>query len=122
MAKNKNSIKNCLLIFDVTGAFLNTKVEAINRTMKGNGRVLAVKLDHDIYCRLKENMNYGSLVSGGELFVYANSDRHLVSEDENNFVSEILGANQYETVLMSAGNPGASEELFNFVRSKIEID
>jgi drug/metabolite transporter (DMT)-like permease len=121
-SRSSNPIGDYLQIFDVTSAFLNTKVDAIGNTMKGNGRVLAVKLDRDTYDRIKDSMDRERLNQENSIFVYANSDGHLVSEEENSFISDILGVSQNETVLMSAGRPEASEEFFGTVRSKIKTD
>jgi drug/metabolite transporter (DMT)-like permease len=120
VAKNKRAVKNYLQMFDVTGAFLNTKVESIYSTMKGNGRVLAVKLDRELYDKIKETVGHGDAATGKPIFVYTTADKHLVSEDENKFISEIMGVNQNETILMSAGMPDASEEFFNNMQRELE--
>ncbi len=119
VAKSKDSVKNYLQIFDVTSAFLNTKSDAINSTMRGNGRVLAVKMDRELYDRIKEPSN-GDSAFKESVFVYTNSDRGLVSEEENHFISEILAVNQDETVLMCAGKPEAGEEYFNNMQRELE--
>ncbi len=115
VAKSKEPAKNRLQIFDVTGAFLNTKIEAIESTMKGNGRVLAVKLNREFHERLEGAENYAAALRDRRIFVYSDSDKHLVSEEESRFVSEVMGVGEGETVLMCAGKPEESEEFFNSI-------
>ena len=119
-AKNRNPVKNYLTMFDVTSAFLNTKVEAINTTMMGSGRVLAVKMSKELYDKIREAPIYDNGTPEKHTFVYTNTDKEMVSDEENLFISEILGVSSGETVLMSAGNPQASEEFFNRVQDHLE--
>lgn len=119
VAKSKNVVENYIQMFDVTSAFLNTKVKAINSTMRGNGRVLAVKMDRELYSKMKGAESYGDGAFRDSIFVYTNSDKEMVSEEENRFISEILGVKPHETVLMSAGRPEASEEFFNNIQDRL---
>ncbi len=111
-AKSSSPVKDYLTIFDVTSAFLNTNVDSISSTIMGNGRVLAVKMHHEMYNKVKEHAAAGASPQGNATFVYTNNDKGMVSEEENRFISDILGLRQDETVLMSAGNPEASEAFF----------
>ncbi len=53
------------------------------------------------------------------LLVYTSHDSHMVGEDESAFISDALVPEDEETVLMSAGDPEASERLFYAVNSKL---
>ena len=110
--KNTRAARFRLQIFDVTSAFLNTKIEAINSTMRGNGRVLAVKLDRELYNKIRSTGLYKDAIHKKPILVYSDSDKHLISDEESRFVFEIIGVEQNETVLMSAGEPEVSEEFF----------
>ena len=110
--KNTRAARFRLQIFDVTSAFLNTKIEAINSTMRGNGRVLAVKLDRELYNKIRGTGLYKDAIHKKPILVYSDSDKHLISDEESRFVFEIIGVEQNETVLMSAGEPEVSEEFF----------
>ncbi len=119
VSRGSKAAENYLQIFDVTSAFTNTKVGAIDTTMRGSGRVLAVKLDSRSYERIKEEVRKELERLGRPLFIYTNSDGHLVSEEENKFISDILEVRENETVLMSAGNPEESERLFDDVNNRL---
>ena len=106
--KNNNSAENYLQIFDVTSAFLNTKMDTIHCTMNGNGRVLAVKMKSHEYEAMKNDI--AKLEQ--KLLVYTNSMEEFVSKEESKFISEILGLKEGETALMCAGNPDLGEEFF----------
>ncbi len=57
VVKNRKALEEAPQIADVTGAFLNTRVNAINAAISGNGRVLAMKLTKSLYARVKEPVN-----------------------------------------------------------------
>jgi drug/metabolite transporter (DMT)-like permease len=106
-AKNKTAR---FQIFDVTSAFLNTKVDAIYNTMKGKGRVLAVRMKNSEYEAIKAALHSETAKLGEKLFVYTNSAREFVSEEENIFMADILGVREGEVILMCAGDPDIGEE------------
>jgi drug/metabolite transporter (DMT)-like permease len=120
MAKNKINVEKDLWIFDVTGAFHDTQVEAIRKPLSGGGRVLAMKLNQGEYCRIKESPDFRDPKQGKEIFVYTNADDHLVSEEKNNYLSDILKVNPDETILMSAGDLETSERFLGSVKAKMK--
>lgn len=117
--KKEGSAQSYIQIFDVTSAFLHTKVAEIDAIMKGNGRVLAVKLDSGVYDRIKDTLQGEKLQFGDSILVYTSSDRHLISEEESSFISEILGLDQGEIALMSAGNSDSGEKFLDAVGDKL---
>ena len=115
VSMNKSQVKSDRPIFDVTSAFLNTKCETIESTMKGSGRVLAVKLSCKVHEKLKATGSYDTAGRGKKIFFYTHSDRDLVSDEERRFLSEIMGTGDDETVLMCAGRPEESEQFFDMI-------
>jgi drug/metabolite transporter (DMT)-like permease len=117
--KEKDSAENYLTIFDVTSAFLNTKVDAIHDTMKGNGRVLAIKLKNEKYNSIKQTLDSESEKVVHKGLVYTSYDQSFVSKEESTFISDILGPEDDETVLMSAGHPVESEKFFDYIGNEM---
>lgn len=73
---SKSKKKSNYLIYDVTSAFVNTSNNKMYSMLKGNGRVLAVKVDSNWYSRL------GNLVEeakgtdyGKKLIICTDGDR-----------------------------------------------
>ncbi len=120
VVKNRKALEDAPQIADITGAFLNTKVSAINTAIRGNGRVLAMKVDRHLYDSVMERARNEDGQSPGPLFVYASHDSSIVGSDENAFISEALDPDENETVLMSAGDPEASERFFYSVKSGLD--
>ncbi len=111
--KKEDPVGNYLQIFDVTSAFLNTKADAIHDTVRGNGRVLAVKMKNGEYETIRSIIHNDASLLEKKFFVYTNSARELVSEEENNFISEILGVQEDEIALMCAGDPDLGEKFLS---------
>ncbi len=119
MTKSKMHVED-LWIFDVTGAFHDTRVEAIRKTLSGGGRVLAIKLNQGEYRRIKKSPDFRNPKPRKAILVYTNTDGHLVSREENNYLSDILDVSPEETVLMSAGDLETSEKFFGFVKARMK--
>lgn len=115
--KNREALAEAPQIADITGAFLNTNVRAISDAIKGSGRVLAMKLDRGLYEGMKERMRLEDMKLMDSLLVYTSHDEHMVGSDESAFIVEALNPSENETVLMSAGDPEASERFFYAVVS-----
>jgi drug/metabolite transporter (DMT)-like permease len=99
-------------IYDVTSAFTDTNVEAIHNTIKGSGRVLAIKLNHAHMHHIRSVKPHESGV------VYTDSDKNYVSQSQASFLKEIMGKAEGEIVLMFAGNPSHAEAYLKEIGSK----
>lgn len=68
--------------------------------LKGNGRALAIKVK-------SSEIQIINNVLGAEKDVlpYTHNDNRYVSQEESDFISEIIWVELDETVLMCAGNP-----------------
>lgn len=118
LAKSK-SAQSRFVIHDVTSAFIHTDAPLIYSAIKKGGRVLAVKLDAanitDLEPRIKSNRK--NAVQGGAL-VYTNTDKSFVNVDQDEFIRGIMGVNDNEMVLMSAGDPDMSEKILESITLK----
>jgi hypothetical protein len=79
-----------------------------------------MKVDRHLYDSVMERARNEDGQSPGPLFVYASHDSSIVGSDENAFISEALDPDENETVLMSAGDPEASERFFYSVKSGLD--
>ncbi len=100
-------------IYDITSAFLDTNVEAIRRVVRGNGRVLAVKLHNANYGKVRDMLAQSQAEDTGSNIVYTHADDRYVSRDQERFITEIIGREDHETVLIVAGQPDKGEGLLN---------
>jgi drug/metabolite transporter (DMT)-like permease len=125
MAKSK-AARQHISIYDVTSAFINTNADAVHDMMKGNGRVLAIKMDRQRHGEIKgivSNLQLQaqgrstSTKEGSVTLLYTHEDRDYISDRECSFVKDIMGVKEDEVVLMSAGAPEASESLFDRIAS-----
>ena len=93
-------------IFDVTSAFVNSEEERINSVIKRGGRVLAIKMS----AGHKEALNM-AILSANSFKTHLYTDLHAaIKHDEAEFIREIMGIEQGEIALMSAGEPSQSEQ------------
>ncbi|MDE1762078.1 MAG: EamA family transporter [Candidatus Micrarchaeota archaeon] len=93
-------------IFDVTSAFINCEEERINSVIKRGGRVLAVKMS----AKHKEALNMAIFSQNG-FRTHLYTDLHnTIKRDEAQFIREIMGIEQGEIALLSAGEPTQSEQ------------
>lgn len=101
------------VIFDVTSAFINTKAEDVHRAIISGGKVLAIKVHESHLNEAKRLLGEAlSKETASKIVTYFDTDVERISEQEARFVAELLGKNNDEHVLMSAGNPDESERLF----------
>jgi drug/metabolite transporter (DMT)-like permease len=99
-------------IYDVTSAFTDTNVEAIRNTIKGSGRVLAIKLNHAHAHHIRSVKPHENGV------VYTDGDKNYVSQAQASFLKEIMGKAEDELVVMFAGNPSHAEGYLNEIWSE----
>lgn len=113
---SKSRAANAPTIFDVTSAFVNTKNDRIYKMMKANGRVLAFYKDtsgsalelNDIDTKGDNFMLFTSKTAGGE-----------ITQDELEFVKEILGCGENDLLVFGAGEPDVLEQKLFDVHSRI---
>ncbi len=112
---NKSHSMHRITLFDVTGAFLNTSEAAISDTIKGGGRVLAVKVPH------KHKEKVDSMLKLSE---YSNvfTHEHPTITDESLFVKDVLGAGNDDIVVMKAGSLKDSETFFGKLDEAIDAE
>ncbi|MEM3227788.1 MAG: EamA family transporter [Candidatus Micrarchaeaceae archaeon] len=110
---NKKKEKRNYLIYDITSAFVNTKNQALYNMLKGEGRVLAVKVESDWYSRL------GNLIEEAKgtdyskkLIICSDEDMENVGREEKKFIRDIMGVKEGEAALISAGLPEHIESFF----------
>jgi drug/metabolite transporter (DMT)-like permease len=110
---SKSKKKSNYLIYDVTSAFVNTSNNKMYSMLKGNGRVLAVKVDSNWYSRL------GNLIEeakgtdyGKKLIICTDGDRENIGNEEQKFVRDIMSIKEGEAALIGAGRPEHIEGFF----------
>ncbi|MGC8647624.1 MAG: DMT family transporter [Candidatus Micrarchaeia archaeon] len=105
-------------LFDITGAFLNTKNAELQQRIWGGGRAIATKLDKSLLSDefLEEELKLASAY-GCMLFKVS---KEFMSEEELEFVNEMLDRKEHEEVLVWIGNPKDLENLFDHVSSMIK--
>ncbi len=109
--KPDNLSESKLVIFDVTGAFVGSDEEAIEKAIDRGGRVLATKI----------NSNYrnflGAVVSKNR---YENVFTDMqVSDRESVFVKDILGVQEDEVAVIKVGNTEDAEGFFSHLSKEI---
>lgn len=96
---------------DVTSAFINTDVPLIYNAIKTGGRVLAIRLDAENYTKIRQKVN--GKPKGGSAFLYTSDNRKMLNGMQDEFIREIMGVNEDDIVLMSAGMPDSCEKLLH---------
>ncbi len=90
-------------LFDVTGAFINTKNPEIYQTMKGGGRVLAINLDRENAGALTKDRLDG--MSSESCILFTDRYHTIASQSEIGFIREIMGSTDRHMLVMGSGNP-----------------
>ena len=124
LSKEKKKLE--YMVYDISSAFVNTRNKEVYNVLKGNGRVLAVKVEKGWHNRLG-NLIYEMKQGGGgnyinEVRVYTDMDRNSVSEDESVFIRDIMGIKEHEAALICAGNPKHGERFFTDFSERIRSD
>lgn len=96
-------IESRATIYDVSAAFVTSESRIVHDFIKGNGRVLAIRLKKIHAHRIR------SLEAHESGVVYTNNDEQFVDRPQASFISEIVGKADDELVLMFAGDPKAGE-------------
>ncbi|MDE1832800.1 MAG: EamA family transporter [Candidatus Micrarchaeota archaeon] len=97
-------------IFDITGAFVNTKSGVIDGMISGGNRALAVKLNPEAY--IKER--HGTIFESRGCRAFTDLDPHGdVSSAEVEFIRDMLGIGKGEAALIGMGRPESLESAFD---------
>lgn len=107
-----------LPLYDVTAAFVNTRHPIIMKTMKGNGRVLAfsTKFNEPIG---KIHERLGRL--GHEsLMLFTDRSDGAATQNEIEFVREIVGCSDDELLVFGSGDPEETAEKFFDIKNSID--
>ena len=101
-------------IFDITGAFVNTRSRAIDGMISGGNRALAVKVgggDYDAKAHKGIFERYGCIA-------FTDLEPHGdVSGAEVEFIRDMLGMGEGEAALVGMGSPESLETAFDEFRS-----
>ncbi|MGC8478722.1 MAG: EamA family transporter [Candidatus Micrarchaeia archaeon] len=102
------------MIYDVTSAFVNTRNSLMYNTLKGSGRVLAVKVESGWYSRLNNLIEEAKGTDySKKLIICADYDKENINDEERKFVRDIMGIKEGEGALISAGHPEHIENFFS---------
>ncbi|MEM0094850.1 MAG: EamA family transporter [Candidatus Micrarchaeaceae archaeon] len=117
--KQKNRV---VTIFDVTSAFTGTNEPAIYDVIKSGGRVLAIKMRNDNYNDAKNMTLQDSEFSKYGAVIFGDGDGKFLGAEEKNYVREMLGAGEDESVIMGAGKTDEIEELLTRIGERIGME
>ncbi|MCL4411227.1 EamA family transporter [Candidatus Marsarchaeota archaeon] len=120
IAEDKDEGKK-LSIYDITGAFVNTRNSAIYNAMKGDGRVLAF-YKKGVADAFEAALGGRFQSDGGEGGLVFTDKAHggNVTGDELEFVRDIMGCNENDCIFIGAGNPKYIERRFYEINNRIE--
>ena len=100
-------------LYDVTGAFVNTKNVKISSFINGDGRVLAFYKDSEHDYTKERWVDYLEHVNVNDdscMILTDKTHRHAFSEDELEFVKEILGNVSSDIIVFGVGETKNVEE------------
>ena len=95
-------------IFDVTSAFIDTKIEHIYRAIRTDGRVLAVKINREMHGNIVTRLESEAKKEFRTL-VCMHTDRDYVSAEQSAFISDIMGLDENEACVLFAGGMAQAE-------------
>jgi len=101
-----------LPLFDISGAFINTKNNEVINLIERSGRALAVKYPKEI--KIDEPSKYGCLV------FTAKNHRGYANPEELQFIKEVVGAKENEDVLVCIGKPDDAERAISDYLERFE--
>ncbi len=110
-SKSRSKFGNSVL-FDVTGAFVNTGETAIRNSLSAGGRVIALKIEG----KHTDNVR-NFLGSNDEAGVY--TDNHATITQEAEFVRKVVDAKPGDMVVLKAGHPDEAERFFTGMDAKV---
>jgi len=107
-----------LPMFDLSGAFINTKNNEIINVIGRSGRALGVKLSSELATlkpELLDASKYGCIV------FTTKEHKGYASADELEFIREITGAKEGDDVLVCIGKPEMAEKAINEYIEKVNM-
>jgi drug/metabolite transporter (DMT)-like permease len=109
-----------LFIYDVTPAFINTHHPAILKTMKGNGRVLAIFANQD---RSSERINeHLQKLGNSDILLFTDRTKGIATKSELDFTRDIMGGKNDRLLILGSGNPDDVVEKFQYIQNAIDDD
>jgi drug/metabolite transporter (DMT)-like permease len=116
LSKNKTKNARKEVIFDVSGAFAETKDTLLKSVLDSGGRVLATKV--------KSNEPYSTaelirktLQDEGAIVLHDGIAHRSSFKNEYKFVKAVLGAESNDIIVLKAGRPDEVEKLFDRLAS-----
>ncbi|MDE1810563.1 MAG: DMT family transporter [Candidatus Micrarchaeota archaeon] len=107
--RTTRSLMEQMQIFDITGAFINTKSEAIEEMVGGGNRALAIKLDEPY-----SSDDHSKVFEKHGCIAFTDRAPHEeVRKDEVEFIRDMLGVGEDQTALIGMGNPDRLETALN---------
>lgn len=115
-SKRKDNFPSAL--YDVTAAFVNTHNPVIMKTMKGNGRVLAfsTKFNEPIAKVHKRLRGLGHK----NLMLFTDKSDGVATQNEIEFVREIVGCSDDELLVFGSGDPEETTEKFFDIKNSVD--
>ena len=121
LLRSKNEFKN--LLFDISGAFAESKSEVVNAYFSGSGRALAMPIDAELGESAKDVMDkvasqYGCIVFDLKKPV------HGIGEKEVEFIKDVLGISEGQvgkSVLIGIGKPESIESAFKDLSEALDL-
>ena len=110
--RTSRSTRTNLVIFDVTGGFVDSGEIGIIKSIDGGGRVLAAKIDVEYKGHLEN-------VVSGNSYTNVFTESH-VAKRESDFVKDILGAKEKDFIIIKAGNADEGERFFADLSRRID--
>lgn len=103
-------------LFDVTGAFMNTKNSAIRSALWRGGRAIAIKLNKEQMQKLSSSLdnstrNYKCIILKAE--------SQNLSLEEQEFINDIMSKKENEDIIIGFGDPKDVESAFNDIAEKL---
>ncbi|HVC57862.1 MAG TPA: DMT family transporter [Candidatus Acidoferrales bacterium] len=107
--RSRNLVEQ-MQIFDITGAFTDTRSPTIEGMVNGGNRALAVKLDEGEY----KSDDHNEIFERNGCVAFTDREPHKsVRPDELQFIRDMLGVESDQTVLIGLGNPDRIEMAFD---------
>jgi drug/metabolite transporter (DMT)-like permease len=111
-APKKARVMHNFTIFDMTGAFVETKDTNISGIIKSGGRVLATKLDR------MHRSHIISIIQDGRFTNIFTGEEEFISK-EAKFVKDILGISGKEVMVLKAGTSEDNESFFDELHNRL---
>ena len=106
-------------LFDVTGAFVHNKTDAVYKSVAGGKRALAMKISKNAFLFAE----HGKLFEKYNCMVFTNNNPHpSVGTEEIEFITEIMGPSSEQELLICLGDSKNIEAAFDEFASTAASD